>query len=131
MEEWRALAETAPGTCTAVVLEISGAGGLLLTVDRAYRMLGTVAATLQTLPRSPPPPTCPPTARSRTRSLREPTASSPASTCSTPAPGTSAESFTYIPLKKFVVTCVPLQKFETPVYHRPKFILPPYHFGRK
>ncbi|CAO2175904.1 unnamed protein product [Urochloa humidicola] len=50
MEEWRALAETAPGTCTAVVLEISGAGGLLLTVDRAYRMLGTVAATLQTLP---------------------------------------------------------------------------------
>ncbi|CAL4997841.1 unnamed protein product [Urochloa decumbens] len=50
MEEWRALAETAPGTCTAVALEISGAGGVLATVDRAHTMLGAVAGTLRTLP---------------------------------------------------------------------------------
>ncbi|CAO2187674.1 unnamed protein product [Urochloa humidicola] len=49
--EWRALAETAPGTCTAVALEINGAGGVLLTVDRAHTMLGAVARTLRTLPR--------------------------------------------------------------------------------
>ncbi|CAO2201210.1 unnamed protein product [Urochloa humidicola] len=48
--EWRALAETAPGTCTAVALEINGAGGVLLTVDRAHTILGAVARTLRTLP---------------------------------------------------------------------------------
>ncbi|CAO2210534.1 unnamed protein product [Urochloa humidicola] len=50
MEEWRALAETAPGTCLAVALEISGGGGVLDTVDRAHTMLGDVARTLRTLP---------------------------------------------------------------------------------
>ncbi|CAL5007203.1 unnamed protein product [Urochloa decumbens] len=47
MEEWKALAETAPGTCTTVALEI---GGVLDTVNCAHTMLGAVAGTLRTLP---------------------------------------------------------------------------------